>query len=312
MRASWEAQALSTRRAGTRSGDTLGPSHKRSQAHTKSMRTRMHTVCGPVCFSHRGAPSRPQPVPLLGSARARGHDRPRSGGRRSAGAGRGRALVPPGRAAPLRQDDAAAPGARGGRAGESMATVLVDLQDVLSIAEIVVRIERGYDRLKGPIREPSRASSGAGTSASRWAGAASPRRFSATRMSMPSRCCCACWSCRRRCSTRDGTPSLIVFDEIQDVLAVPGADGKIRSVIQHQARRRPTHSPARRPASCSSCSPTRSARCSTRRCPKNLAPLPLDEVADYVEPALRGQRPRGRLGAARRCSSSRAGTRSAA
>ena len=33
---------------------------------------------------------------------------------------------------------------------------------------------------------------------------------------------------------RDGTTSLIVFDEIQDVLAVPGADGKIRSVIQHQ------------------------------------------------------------------------------
>src|SRR5207344_200125 len=35
---------------------------------------------------------------------------------------------------------------------EKMATVLVDLQDVLSIAEIVVRIERGYQRLKGPIR----------------------------------------------------------------------------------------------------------------------------------------------------------------
>src|SRR5580704_3658451 len=35
---------------------------------------------------------------------------------------------------------------------EGAATVLVDLQDVLSIAEIVVRIERGYDRLKGPLR----------------------------------------------------------------------------------------------------------------------------------------------------------------
>jgi hypothetical protein len=31
---------------------------------------------------------------------------------------------------------------------ENTATVLVDLQDVLSIGEIVVRIERGYDRLK--------------------------------------------------------------------------------------------------------------------------------------------------------------------
>src|SRR3984885_851766 len=35
---------------------------------------------------------------------------------------------------------------------EGAATVLVDLQDVLSIAEIVVRIERGYERLKGSIR----------------------------------------------------------------------------------------------------------------------------------------------------------------
>src|SRR5947209_17613137 len=33
-----------------------------------------------------------------------------------------------------------------------MATVLVDLQDVLSIAEIVVRIERGFDRPKGLVR----------------------------------------------------------------------------------------------------------------------------------------------------------------
>src|SRR6202035_4847376 len=35
---------------------------------------------------------------------------------------------------------------------EGVAAILVDLQDVLSIAEIVVRIERGYERLKGPLR----------------------------------------------------------------------------------------------------------------------------------------------------------------
>ena len=32
---------------------------------------------------------------------------------------------------------------------KGMATALVHLQDVLSIAEIVIRIERGYERLKG-------------------------------------------------------------------------------------------------------------------------------------------------------------------
>jgi predicted AAA+ superfamily ATPase len=35
---------------------------------------------------------------------------------------------------------------------DGAATVLVDLQDVLSIAEIVVRIERAYERLKAPLR----------------------------------------------------------------------------------------------------------------------------------------------------------------
>ena len=34
-----------------------------------------------------------------------------------------------------------------------MATVLVDLQDVLSVAEIVVWMERGYDRLNGSVRK---------------------------------------------------------------------------------------------------------------------------------------------------------------
>jgi hypothetical protein len=35
---------------------------------------------------------------------------------------------------------------------EGVAAILVDLQDVLSIAEIAVRIERAYERLKGPVR----------------------------------------------------------------------------------------------------------------------------------------------------------------
>jgi hypothetical protein len=84
-------------------------------------------------------------------------------------------------------------------AHEEMATVLVDLQDVLSISEIVVRIERGYERLKGPIRRHVESllrtwniglCSGEG---------ASPPPY-ATRTLTRSRSCCACWSCRRLCS----------------------------------------------------------------------------------------------------------------
>jgi hypothetical protein len=63
---------------------------------------------------------------------------------------------------------------------EGTAAILVDLQDVLSIAEIVVRIERGYERLKGPVR------------------------CSATQTSTPSRCSCGCSSSPPRCSSARG------------------------------------------------------------------------------------------------------------
>src|SRR5436190_19997944 len=118
---------------------------------------------------------------------------------------------------------------------EGTATVLVDLQDVLSIAEIVVRIERGYERLKGPVRRHVEnlfrtwnigLSLGGGG-------------FTATLQRNPSVDAESVLLCLLELPMalfdRGGTPSLIVVDEIQDVLAVPGADGKNRSLIQHQA-----------------------------------------------------------------------------
>ena len=107
---------------------------------------------------------------------------------------------------------------------ERMATVLVDLQDVLSIGEIVVRIERGYDRLKGPVRRSvdqffrswniGVALGGGG--------------FTATLQRNPhvdaESVLLRLLELPVALFERDGTASLIVFDEIQDVLAVPGAD----------------------------------------------------------------------------------------
>ncbi len=118
---------------------------------------------------------------------------------------------------------------------EGVATVLVDLQDVLSIAEIVVRIERAYDRLKGPIRRQVEnllrtwniglALGGGGFTATLQRNPQVDAESVLLRLlELPA-----------NLFDRNGTASLIVFDEIQDVLAVPGADGKIRSVIQHQA-----------------------------------------------------------------------------
>lgn len=113
-----------------------------------------------------------------------------------------------------------------------MATVLVDLQDVLSIGEIVVRIERGYDRLKGPIRRH------VDTLFRSWniGLALGGGGFTATLQRNPNVDAesVLLWLLELPAAPfdREGTSSLIAFDEIQDVLAVPRADGKIRSVIQ--------------------------------------------------------------------------------
>lgn len=116
---------------------------------------------------------------------------------------------------------------------EGAATVLVDLQDVLSIAEIVVRIERatsgsrgrsGGTRRGAPPRVEHRLSVGGGGFA-----ATLQRNWNVDAESVLLRLL----ELPVALFDREGTTSLIIFDEIQDVLAVAGADGKIRSVIQH-------------------------------------------------------------------------------
>ena len=117
---------------------------------------------------------------------------------------------------------------------EGMATVLVDLQDVLSIGEIVVRIERAYDRLKGPVRKHIDALFRSWNIGLALGGGG----FTATLQRNPNidaeTVLLRLLELPAAVFDREGTVSLIAFDEIQDVLAVPGADGKIRSVIQHQ------------------------------------------------------------------------------
>ena len=121
-----------------------------------------------------------------------------------------------------------------GAAHEEMATVLVDLQDVLSILEIVVRIDRGYERLKGPICRNVESLLRTWNIGLSLGGGG----FTATLQRNPhvdaESVLLRLLEMPTSLFDRQGIPSLIVFDEIQDVLAVPGADGKIRSVIQHQ------------------------------------------------------------------------------
>lgn len=165
---------------------------------------------------------------------------------------------------------------------EGMATVLVDLQDVLSIAEIVVRIERGYDRLKGPLRRHvdnffrswniGVALGGGGFTAALQRNPNIDAESVLLRLlELPA-----------ALFEREGTTSLVVFDEIQDVLAVAGADGKIRSVIQHQTDAATYGFAGSAPGVMQQLFADPKRPLLDQAVPKDLAPLPLDDVAVYV------------------------------
>jgi hypothetical protein len=119
--------------------------------------------------------------------------------------------------------------------GEGWATALVDLEGVLSLSSLVVRIERAYDReLKGAVRRTVDAlfrswqvglSLGAGG-------------FTATLQSNPrvdvESVLLRLLDLPAKLHERTGVRSLVAFDEFQDLLRIDGADGILRSVLQHQ------------------------------------------------------------------------------
>ncbi len=165
---------------------------------------------------------------------------------------------------------------------EGMATVLVDLQDVLSIAEIVVRIERGYQRLKGPIRKHVENVFRSWNIGLSLGGGG----FTATLQRNPNvdaeSVLLRLLELPTSLFERNGTTSLIVFDEIQDVLAVGGADGKIRSVIQHQGDAATYAFAGSAPGVMQQLFADPKRPLLDQAVPRNLDPLPLDDVGDYV------------------------------
>src|SRR6201999_318565 len=179
---------------------------------------------------------------------------------------------------------------------EGVAAILVDLQDVLSIAEIVVRIERAYERLKGPIRRHVEnvfrtwniglSLGGGGFTASLQRNPHVDAESVLLRLlELPA-----------SLFERQGTTSLIVFDEIQDVLAVTGADGKIRSVIQHQTDAATYAFAGSAPGVMEQLFADPRRPLLDQAVPKTLEPLPLDQVASYV--AARFERSGRDVGAA--------------
>ena len=165
---------------------------------------------------------------------------------------------------------------------QGMATVQVDLQDVLSISEIVVRIERGYERLKGPIRRSVEALLRSWNIGLSLGGGG----FTATLQRNPNvdseSVLLRLLELPAALFENRGITSLIVFDEIQDVLAVTGADGKLRSVIQHQTDAATYAFAGSAPGVMEQLFADPRRPLLDQAVPKNLAPLPIDDVGEYV------------------------------
>ena len=169
-----------------------------------------------------------------------------------------------------------------------MATALVDLEDVLSIGELVVRIERAYaNSLKGGIRSHVEAlfriwnvglSLTAGGFTARIT--ANPRTDSEAvllrLLDLP-----------RELHQRTGKQTLVVFDEVQDILAVPGADGKIRSVIQHHENIASYAFAGSAPGLMDQLFSNPKRPLLEQAVGLELSPLPLDQAADYIDRLFR-------------------------
>jgi len=164
-----------------------------------------------------------------------------------------------------------------------MATALVDLEDVLSLGGLVVRIERAYARrLRGGLR------SRVDRLFSTWNIGLSlgGPGFSATLQRNPhtnvEAVLLRLLDLPQELYERTGTRSLIVFDEIQDILAVDGADGQIRSVIQHQDEAASYAFAGSAPAAMERLFADPRRPLLEQAVPQSLAPLPLQDVGDYV------------------------------
>ena len=168
-----------------------------------------------------------------------------------------------------------------------MATVLVDLQDVLSIAEIVVRIERAYERLKGAVRRNVENMFRAWNIGLSLGGGGFTATLQRNPNVDPESVLLRVLELPRALFDRDGTTSLIVFDEIQDVLAVDGADGKIRSVIQHQTEAATYGFAGSAPGLMEHLFADPKRPLLEQAVPKDLAPLPLEDVGRYIDVRFR-------------------------
>jgi uncharacterized protein len=176
----------------------------------------------------------------------------------------------------------------GHASAEGWATALVDLEGVLSLSSVVVRIERAYDReLKGAIRRTVDSlfrawqvglSLGAGG-------------FTATLQSNPKvdveSVLLRLLDLPTKLHDRTGARSLVAFDEFQDLLRVRGADGILRSVLQHQTAVASYAFAGSAPSLMERLFEDPSRPLLEHAVSVELAPLPADATATYLEDRFR-------------------------
>jgi uncharacterized protein len=173
-------------------------------------------------------------------------------------------------------------------AAAGTATALVDLHGVLTMGAIVVRIERAYAAsLKGPVRRAVDALlrswnigvslGGGGFTASLQSNPRLDAESVLLRLlDLPA-----------KLYERTGRRSLVGFDEIQDLLRVEGADGVLRSVIQHHAEAASYVFAGSAPTLMRRLFVDPSRPLLEQALPVELGPLPLGRVGDYIEQRFR-------------------------
>lgn len=176
----------------------------------------------------------------------------------------------------------------GEAAAEGWATALVDLEGVLSLSSVVVRIERAYDRsLKGAVRRTVDAlfrtwqigvSLGAGG-------------FTASLQSNPridvESVLLRLLDLPAKLNERTGARSFVAFDEFQDLLRVDGADGILRSVLQHQTDVASYVFSGSAPSLMERLFEDPSRPLLEHAVPLELGPLPADATASFLEDRFR-------------------------
>jgi hypothetical protein len=171
---------------------------------------------------------------------------------------------------------------------EGMVGALVDLEGVLSLASIVSRIERAYDRqLKGAVRRTVDAllrSWQIGVSLGGGGFAATLR--SNPRIDVES-VLLRLLDLPATLHRRSGVRSFVAFDEFQDVLRVEGADGILRSVVQHHGEAASYAFAGSAPTLMERLFHDPSRPLLEHAVAVELGPLPADATAAYVEERFR-------------------------